>query len=479
MRRLITLLLLALLAAKIAATLARGPVGIELDAFGYWRLSELVCEGDLGLLGEPIAYRTPIYPYFVATIREFMGSRALLTIVAIQGVLTLATIAIAGLLAARWTKLPWAMPLTFLAALPMVSGLTFAAAVLSETLFIFLLMLNLWAVTSYVGLSTKGRAFWIGVTLALTMLTRPIVLLIWIPHTLFVSYVLFRRWRHTRRRRVRHRIEVRPTSDGTLSVVQLPETGVRHRVGHALLAIVVLGAILSPWLMRNHHLFGSPRLTEFVGRNVWIVTFQDGSGAGLELPQTESSEELQKRMADVGATENWRDTWTVSNALVASGLNDAQADRLMQQVAVEAIQKHPESFGKKAFRRIVNFWRCAATDLPPQGGKQNYRGQWTWQYDVPPIDWAIEHRWSRLVWGNTLLTGIIGAATLLLIVNSPTRPYGVWVFLILSYFAVVTGVLEIPAYRYRVVIEPLAATTIGAAAAVALSWRRKTVKVPS
>jgi hypothetical protein len=63
---------------------------------------------------------------------------------------------------------------------------------------------------------------------------------------------------------------------------------------------------------------------------------------------------------------------------------------------------------------------------------------------------------------------------MVLIVNYPTRPYGIWLLLIFSYFAVVTGVLEIPAYRYRMVIEPLVAMTVGAAVAVLLSRVRKT-----
>jgi hypothetical protein len=204
------------------------------------------------------------------------------------------------------------------------------------------------------------------------------------------------------------------------------------------------------------------------------VTFQEGSGAGLELPDSEAGDEVRQRLDRVGQADGWRNTWHVSNALVASGLNDAQADRLMRQAAADAIRNHPGIFAKKAVRRIVNFWRCAATDLPPQGGDQAYRGQRSWQYDVPPIDWAIEHRWSQLVWGNTLLTVVLGLALILLIVNYPTRPYGIWLLLILSYFAVVTGLLEIPAYRYRIVIEPLVAMTLGGATAVLLSRRLKT-----
>jgi hypothetical protein len=456
LRRLITLLLLVLLAVKIAATLARGPVAIEMDAFGYWQLSSLVLSGDLLMLDRPIAFRTPGYPYFLAIVRAINGSGALWSMVLIQGVLTLATIVIAALLAGRITSLPRAVPLTLAAALPAVSALTFSAALLSETLFVFLMLLNMWAVVAYARHGTAGCAAWVGVTLGLTLLTRPIAMLLWIPHLILLLFIHFRRWRLSHRTPFRDRIKL------------------RHRTGHALVAVGVIGLLLAPWLVRNQHLFGSPQLTEFVGRNVWVVTFQAGSGAGLELPDSEAGDEIRQRLDRVGAAEDWRNTWQVSNALVASGLNDAQADRLMKQVARDAIATHPELFAQKAFRRTVNFWRCAATDLPRQGGEQNYRGQRTWHYEVPPIDWAIEHRWSQSVWGNTLLTAILGLATMVLIVNYPTRPYGIWLLLIFSYFAVVTGVLEIPAYRYRMVIEPLVALTLGAATAVMLSRVRKT-----
>ncbi len=465
MRRLSVLLLFVLLLVKVAGTLARGPVAIELDAFNYWRLSSLVLSGDFFLLGEPIAYRTPLYPYFLAIVRAFSGPSALMATVVIQGMLALATLWISGCIAARITRLPLAMPLTLLAALPAVSALTFVAALLSETLFLFLMMLNVLAVLNYSQRGTSGRAVWIGVTFAAALMTRPIVLLLWVPHLVFLLLIHARLWFRSRksrlpgRKQLGHRIKL------------------HHRLVHMSVAALTVLVLVSPWLMRNQFLFGTPFLTEFTGRNVWIVTFQDGSGTGLELPQSEASEDLQWRLANVNASSSWRHTWKVSHALVASGLDDAQADRLMKQVSVDAISANQDAFTRKAFRRIVNFWRCAVTDLPPQGELGNYRRQQTWQASVPPIDWAIEHRLSRWVWFNTLLAALVGLATAVLIFNSPTRPYGIWIFLMFSYFAVVTGVLEIPAYRYRIVIEPLSALAIAAAVAVGLSWRRKSVAV--
>jgi hypothetical protein len=78
----------------------------------------------------------------------------------------------------------------------------------------------------------------------------------------------------------------------------------------------------------------------------------------------------------------------------------------------------------------------------------------------------IEKRWSLSVLTNTLFAGLIGLATLVLIYSRATRWWGLWTGLILVYFSVITGFFEIPAYRYRMVLEPLMISILGAAIAV-------------
>ncbi len=443
-----------MLSAKVAAVILRGPVPLELDSLGYWSLSTLVIEGDLLMTGEPIAYRTPFYPWFLAAVRSVAGKSSLWVISLIQGGCAIGAIVIAAHLARRITKLPLAGPLTLIVAIPTLSAHTFCAAILSETLFVFLLMLNLLAVVDYCKYETPGRAAWVGVTFGIALLTRPVMLMLWIPHLIFVFAIHLRK-----RRRLKanvHRI------------------GLGRRLGHGLICAVVTVMLCAPWVLRNVNLFGDPMLTEFMGRNIWIVTFQEGSGAGLSLPDGEASNRLTKRLERVGATDDWRSTWAVSNALVKSGLSDPAADRLMRASAEEAIALDRGTFAYKAFRRCVNFWRCAATDLPAQGDPDGeYLGQFRWQFRFPALEWLIEHRWSRSVMGNTVVLGILVGALLVLIVTPTTRPYGLWLAMILGYFSVVTGLLEIPAYRYRMVVEPLICLAIGAAAAVVLSRRRQ------
>lgn len=458
MRQLLILILFALISVKAAAVVALGPVPIERDALGYWRLSTLVMGGDWLILSEPIAYRTPGYPWFLAVIRMVAKEYSLPAIVITQSVLMTMSIWMAGRIAAQITMLPRAMLWTLVVAIPAVSAFTFSAALLSESLFVFLLMLHLSAVTGYSARATSGRAAWVGITFALALLTRPVVMLLWIVH---VPLIL---WVHWRRRKL-----VGKDASGRVKL--------SGRVGHFAIATLTVFVLIAPWLARNALLFDSPFVTQFVGRNLWVVTFQDGSGAGLELPQTPDGEQLQTRITRMGAADDWQLTWSVSNALVESGLSDARADQLMQQVSLDAIEANQPAFTQSAIRRVINFWRAAATELPAQGAEGSYRRQMIWKYNIPVLDAAIQYRLSQSVLLNTILAGLIAAAGIVLVVNGPSRPFGLWVLLILAYFAVVTGIFEIPAYRYRIVVEPLAASVGGAAIAVLLSRRRKPAAV--
>jgi hypothetical protein len=252
----------------------------------------------------------------------------------------------------------------------------------------------------------------------------------------------------------------------------------RIRTYHLLLAGLIVTGCSAPWMLRNQLLFGKPFLTEFVGRNIWIVTFRDGSGAGLEMPLSGSADQLRDRLNQVDAADRWQDTWEVSNALVRSGLNDAAADQLMKKVALQAAQQNKPTFAYKAFRRVINYWRCPATELPSQGKSGGpFYGQQTWRHSSSIIDFALQNRFSQSVILNTWLLSGLAFCVVLLMVNYPTRAYGIWIFTMLAYFSLVTGIMEIPDYRYRIVVEPLVVLSFGSGLAILLSRHRKTAKV--
>ena len=182
-------LLSLLIGAKTMAVLAAGPMAIERDALGYWNLSAGVLDGDLLMLGQPVAYRTPMYPWLVAGVRYLAGANALQMLVALQGILIVATALVAGRLAVSISGRPAAFLGTLLTTSLGVAHVTYGRAVMTETLFAFLLMLHLQSCAGY----AKNPSCWRGVgsalTLAICVLTRPIAMLLWIPDLVLIVWI--------------------------------------------------------------------------------------------------------------------------------------------------------------------------------------------------------------------------------------------------------------------------------------------------
>ncbi|WP_145391068.1 ArnT family glycosyltransferase [Stieleria neptunia] len=443
-------MLIGLLIAKVVGVVMRGPSPMVLDAGFYWELGGLVADGDWLLMQRPIAYRTPAYPWLIGLFRA-VSSDPLFALVVFQGVLWMATIGLIAALASEISRDRRVVWVVVALAIPMLCSAVYVTTVLTETLFVFSIVLHLWSVARFTRRPTVAGGLMVGLTLGLAILTRPVAMLVWIADLIYVITSWY--WiANPATQHLCHR---------------------RGWIGVLLAGIVTVGCV-SPWLARNHALFGKAMLTEFVGRNLWIVTFQDGSGAGLGLPESAGAARLKTQLGDdvwgnLSVDQSWRHTWTVSNALTTSGMDDPSADRLMKRVATEAIAESPLPFGIKTLRRLINFWRTRATQIPAQLAdlaadetvtretlsQEFYVGQPVWGVKVPPVDTALRHRWSNWLAGNTLLMLATLAATMLLIWRRPTRAAGLWLGAILGYFATVTAVLEIPAYRYRMIVEPV------------------------
>lgn len=451
MRQLLLCIVILLITIKSIAVVLNGPVPLERDSLGYWKLSTLVMEGDIFMTGAPIAYRTPLYPWFLAACRSLSGNQSLWTISLVQVALYLGSVWLASKLAYQITRLPFSILATAICLLPGIAATQYNAAVLSETLFVFLLLLHLCTFIKYSQQPTHTQAMLIGVTLALLLLTKPIAMLLWVAHLVLILLYAVRRRKQNHERKIRF-----------------------YQSSHMINAACVLLLATAPWVCRNYFMFGRVSLTEFTGRNLWIVTFQDGSGAGLALPDSVSGQKLMKRLSRSPTRIDPTSTWSVSNQLTESGLSDAQTDQLMKQVCVEAIQQEPNQFGKKMLRRIVNYWRCANTDLLMQGVSSGESSpQQNWNHNLNwPQKW-LERRCSQSVLCNTVLTIAMFLSLVYLFLNQTTRPQAIWLSLILTYFCVVTGTLEIPDYRYRLIVEPIVAATLGSAWAVLMSKKER------
>ena len=427
MTRFAILVLVACVLAKTAAIASLGPAPVILDAAEYQHLAELARGGDVMMTAAPIAYRTPLYPWWLA-IMGATGDRSPAPAIISQVLLHVASITLAAGLAWRITGRPMAAIIVLTLSLAGTSAAVYTSALLTETLFVTLLMVHLsmvWKATTHPTWAVAAA----GLTLGLLLLTRPIVIWLWPVHAVW--------WMR----------------GGSMRRVAM--TAARIVVMIAVAALVV-----SPWLVRNQRMFGRLFLTQFTGRNLWIPTFQGGSGAALDLPTTPTGDDFVARMRtgtnDTGDPVDWRHTWSVSSTLRDQGMADDEADRLMKRVAVDAIMQHPGTVAYKTVRRAVNFWRTPTTWLPrpPAGNGGSWIAKW------------IDRRLSRSVAFNTATLLVTIAASVVMIVHRPTRRVGVWLSGVLLYFNAVTALVEIPDYRYRMVLEPIQMAMVGMAACI-------------
>jgi len=435
---------IAFSAITTAVVLLDGPAPVVLDAASYWQFGESVADGDWLLHGHAIAYRTPGFPWFVAMCQRIGGVRGLGLVVLLQGCMCVLLVPLCAWIASRLTPSSSSEMASTATAIFMslcFSRLYLARAVLGESLFVFVMMLHLACVIMFVHSDTKYRwAIAGGFTLALMILVRPIGQWLWLAHFFLVVPLFWQR-------------DVNGSQQRMLRFIA------------SLVMMAVIAAItISPWWVRNSTLFGKPFLTEFVGRNIWIVTFQDQAGAGLPLPETEESTELQQIVRATAPGANLIKTWEVSDALFRSGMADDTVDRLMRTVALQSIKKNPAIWSERMVRRIVNFFRCIS-DAPPEFSGTNSIPQGQLWWHVPTIaERAVRSlRFSPHLWANMFVTFVIGIAWLRIVTISSLRLPALWLGALIGYFAVITAAIEIPDYRYRLVVEPLMAIVGGLA----------------
>jgi hypothetical protein len=400
-----------------------------MDARGYWDLAAAIRAGDWWWQNDPIAFRTPGYPAFLALFQSSLGKYAMMSAIGFQHICVMTTSITTAWVCGRITKSGRATIAAYGLSIICISRGWSANLLLTETVFTLLLTLLLAADIYYREHASTKRALIVGVILGVTTLVRPVTSLFWVPLTL--SWLLFRpvdlsRWRRCR---------------------------------HAAVMVSVSFLLLVPWYARNLSTFGEPFLTSFLGRNIWTVTFQDGSGAGLALPKTDAAADLLERVQSVDAMVDLKNTWDVSNALRRTGLNDHETDKLMVRTCLAANRAEPMIVCYKAVRRSVNFWRCVANPIPrhipTEATDSLSQVRWNSLFMARLVHTLTDHSPSRSLRMNELLLLSVLCGTLILMSESRLRTNGLIFGLTLAYFTLITAAVEIPTYRYRMVVEPV------------------------
>jgi hypothetical protein len=227
------------------------PLGVKPlgdDAHEYLSLAEGIrSKHEYSLRGKPTRMRPPIYPLFLAGVQSLFGAN-IRFVQAIQALLVTGTVAIFFFLARRVFDTRVSFLATLLLSL-YIPWTVRAALIMSEALFIFLMLLSLYLLIVAIQ-EQKSRYYGAaGAVLALASLTRPITLLL---PVLLIAILMISGRRQTR---LAHLLRV-----------------------NLFLALAYL-AVLLPWGIRN-----AVVLHEFTvfpssgGVNLWVASHPDWRG---------------------------------------------------------------------------------------------------------------------------------------------------------------------------------------------------------
>jgi hypothetical protein len=225
----------------------------------------------------------------------------------------------------------------------------------------------------------------------------------------------------------------------------------------AVLGVVPLTLVLTPWCVRNRLVFDRFALTIFTGRELWKATFDPWPGAELPIPVDGDGRRVRELIPDRDV--DLRHNWSVSAALSQRGLRDDEVDRLMERVACQAVRRDP---GRAAFctlARCATFWYVWEWDTnldaeadPGAFDGQHRIGATPWRATLLRLlSWTPE-RWPPAMWAWSAAAWI---GAVLLLCNRSSRRAGVLFALIFAATTLLTAGLEVPVYRYRLVLEPL------------------------
>lgn len=429
-------ILLGLECAKLIALDAGGPAPLAGDAGPYWKLGEQIAQGDFWMRENPVGFRTPGYPWCLGLIRWSCGEWAWRTVCILQHAAVWLVTLITGWWAFRLTGNIGLTNLALGLRLLSLGSASYAGTVLTESLFepVFLAILML--LTTPPVRSTWRRWLLLGCLFALGFLFRPAILAI-APVIALAACI--------------------ENSSGVSWRPRLAAAGLR-------LAIVAVAGLVfvGPWCARNAAIFGRPVPVIFLGRELWMGVFGPGQPVGPPLPQTDFGNRVRSALGELEHNEGWRINWYASNALTTASMNDAEADDLMQKVAWEGIWHDPPRFALRTVWRMVDFWRSVysrelflygdrltAENIP---ANQNIWGADNWrQWRAGVLDAALENRLLVMELGSLL--GLMGTAGLLLLPQ--TWRSGTLLLATLLAVGCLSGALDIPNYRLRMILEPV------------------------
>ncbi len=362
---------------------------------------------------EPDVWRTPGYPAFVAIFYYFFGN--VYSVLFFQILIIFLTAVLIFKMASQLVKEKWALALSVLYIL-LPDTILSASALFNEVVFVFVFVLAIYTFFFYETKSVYLKWILTGFFLALTVYIRPAsfyILFFFIP-----GYFCF--------------------------YLKKQEISRKHFIGALFMVIVFLGT-LTPWYIRNKREVG---VWSFASTGPFVLFRQNGS-------------QFHAALTGKDILDARNDLLEMAGLPPGSVPQDIKYSAVMQKVALDVILEHPFKYMVFHATTFIPFFTASGiiqySNLV-QNISPNYDAtpepsliQALNPFSLPLLITVIKNH------GWTLIENFFWAFVLLLTIVSLWMSKNVRMtrmfFVIIMYFAVVTG--PIAHARYRVPVEPL------------------------
>jgi hypothetical protein len=447
---------------KAMTFIGAGQAFPEEDGINYWIMGSSFSHGDWLLRERDWAFRTPAYPAFLGGMQAAFGDHALLAVSVVQQLLVFAIALITAWICAKVTRSRAGALVGLTLSFFCISRSCFAVFAMADNLLCAVLVLYFALLLAWLNQPSYWKAGGMGALIAMAVLLKPVAEVLCVFTLPLIAYHLWR------------------------------SSCFKRFWLHAAVMLVVMVALVFPWVIRNKIVFGEYFLSRFTGRTLWItcrvgrpeqmpVSFSDG-------PKTRA---LSAELAGTGATIQ-SSSWVVSRALASRGYRDNEVDKLMQGVMQETILAHPGQYLAGRPLRFLWFW------VNPKAWCDNRWGLF-YSHRGLPVGWgASEHpsafyspdgqvAWSvpclaavntaflKVVWHpnlifNALVALAVALGCLFMLWKSEYRQAGLAVASVLLAISLATSCFSWPEYRFRMPLEPVMIVAVAPALISLYQW---------